>query len=112
MHLIGLLFLLLLGPCAIGVSDSISTPTTDMVESALKNAATAEESYATSHRGKYTLSVDDLVNEGWNLTPGVTLTVASVDGFDYCLEAVHDDTPDAVHHYSSRVGMPEPGPCP
>src|SRR3989337_1252468 len=55
-------------------------------ESALKNAATAQESWATGHNGQYTNTTGDLETEGYNPVAGVTLTVFTTTS-GYCLVA-------------------------
>ena len=81
-------------------------------ESALKNAATAFESYATANNGDYSSAVKaDLVTEGFNDVNGVTLTIASPTGTDeYCLQAVHaQGVPDMF--YDSDAGVPDTAAC-
>lgn len=80
------------------------------LESILKNAATAEESYATVRPGRYTDDLSKLEEEGLELREGIELTV-TVGGDQYCIEAVSVDE-DATLHYSSTTGRPKPGPCP
>jgi type IV pilus assembly protein PilA len=92
-------------------------------ESAVKNAATAEESYATDNNGAYTTEVASattgLKNEGlrYNET-NITLTVG-VDNTagTYCVKAVHNlDTAGSVRWYHSNEGTPRKtvgvAPCP
>ena len=81
------------------------------IQSALKNAATAEESYLTANNS-YTAVAADLANEGWKKASSVTLTAATaVNGsVDYCLVATHAELP-AGHawktaSYDSDVGEP------
>jgi type IV pilus assembly protein PilA len=80
-------------------------------ESALKNAATALESYATANNGDYSAAVlADLTTEGYNDVAGVTLTIGTVSASDYCLDAVHDQSiPDMM--YTSADGVPTEGTC-
>ena len=86
-------------------------------QSALKNAATAAESYATSQpAGTYAgLDPDALVDEGFSPVTGVTVTVDSATGTGYCLEAEHANLPDAhpwdTAHYDSDDGEPLSGAC-
>lgn len=83
-------------------------------QSALKNAATAMESYAT---GQTPADYPDpgeealLTTEGYNAVDGVTLTIASSDGASsYCLKADHtQDVPD--YYYSSATGKPTTTSC-
>src|SRR5687767_6418890 len=111
MNLLGLLFLLFLGPCVVSESSSTSSEShavpistiDDKIDSFLKNAATAAESYAITHNGRYTMSVKDLINEGLRIEPKMTLIITDFGRgvfADYCLEAQHIDS-DSVAHYSS-----------
>jgi type IV pilus assembly protein PilA len=87
-------------------------------QSALKNAATAAESFATGNNGDYTpLDGDDgttLATEGFSPVAGVTIEVTSADAQGYCITATHDSL--AGHawedgHYDSDVGEPVAGAC-
>jgi type IV pilus assembly protein PilA len=80
------------------------------VESTLKSAATAEESYLTDS-DSYTTSVVDLEGEGLVIPPPVQLSVAHADQEGYCLEALHLDLPNEIWSYDSRFGRPERGSC-
>ena len=88
-------------------------------ESALKNAATAYESFATGNNGDYfvqpagtappavTGAAPSLEDEGFNAVSGVTLTIeASTTNSVYCLKAVHDQGVDDLF-YSSETGKPD-----
>ena len=83
-------------------------------QSALKNAATAIESYATANNGDYTgATLTDLQNEGLKVASGITVAVASATAQDYCLTATHPDLVDpgdewAVASYDSDEGEPKP----
>ena len=62
-------------------------------QSALKNAATSAESYATGANGDYTgMDLADLENEGFN-SPASTVTVAvdatETDDTQFCITATH-----------------------
>lgn len=63
------------------------------LQSALKNAATAEESYLTgSTSGNYTTAEADLVAEGFKKAGGVgALTITINGGQAFCVEAAHAD---------------------
>ena len=78
-------------------------------ESALKNAATAQESYATGNNGAYTDDLGTLEDEGYNEVSGVTIDPnVTTDG--YCITATHtQDIP--TYEYDSDVGKPEEGNC-
>jgi type IV pilus assembly protein PilA len=84
-------------------------------QSALKNAATAAESFATANNGSYApggtaMTKANLTSNGFNDTQDVTLTVVSATGTAYCLKAVH--SPATVdYYYSSTVGNPSTTAC-
>ncbi len=80
-------------------------------QSALKNAATAMESYATENNGNYDGAnvTADLEGQGYKqTTPWVKLTIAS-NASDYTLTANHDLL-DCDWIYESSVGKPEKSP--
>ena len=87
-------------------------------QSALKNGATAMESYGTTTGGDYSLATTALLDaEGWKRTSAipaanVTLTVTPNE---YCIQVLHDDLPPGhawkTSHYDSDDGEPLPGPC-
>jgi hypothetical protein len=79
------------------------------VESTLKNAATAEESYATVNEGRYTDQIAALEAEGLQVPPEVVLTVLASNK-QYCIEGSSEEL-GATLHYSSTEGLPRPGPC-
>ncbi len=77
----------------------------------LKNAATAEESYATDNNGSYTNAVGTLTTEGYVATSDVTVTVvnAATDGAGgagsgFCLKATHAKLPATTIYYFASVG--------
>ena len=83
------------------------------MESAVKNAATAEESYLTAN-DEYTTDVTLLeTEEGLKYAADVNLTITASGGTSYCIEADHDnlDAADTVY-YSSDSGEPLDGTCP
>jgi type II secretory pathway pseudopilin PulG len=80
------------------------------VESQLKNAATAEESYAVDHEGNYTRRLDDLKEVGFDPYPNVSLLIPRAGGRGYCLEGQHEAL-GAIWHYDSDVGTVERGRC-
>lgn len=60
------------------------------VQSALKNAATAQESYLTGGAAAYTTSEADLTSEGFKKAKDVTALTITVSGSSaYCIEAGH-----------------------
>ena len=86
-------------------------------ESALKNAATAMQSYATQNNGDYPSPLDHpganpqvLVDEGFKAIADVEVTIEEGSAAGYCLEAVHS-TLSAVLIYDSDDGVPKPGSC-
>jgi type IV pilus assembly protein PilA len=83
-------------------------------ESALKNAATAAESYAASRTdtpGSYTgLSTQNLTDEGFRPVNGVTVTVVSAGTGAYCLKAVHTSGV-GPYYYDSDIGKPRTTAC-
>ena len=75
-------------------------------ESAVKNAATAEESYATGDgAGSYTGDVTLLKGEGLRYNSKVTVTAAAASG-EYCIKATHADSTAATRYYWSGGGAP------
>ena len=82
-----------------------------LAQSTLKNAATAEESYATTADGRYTRRIGDLEAEGLAMAPEVQLRVIGPVREGYCLEATVIGLRGRLH-YSSDEGTPARGPCP
>lgn len=81
------------------------------LESALKNMATAEESWLTANP-TYTTSVPNLVTEGFTYSSAdVTPSVVSATGTAYCLKAVSGHDTTIIRYYSSAVGRPETAAC-
>ena len=84
-------------------------------ESALKNAATAQESFLVANGNYAGPGASTLLEpEGFNDTADVTLTIASATAAtEYCLQAVHANltAPDDTFHYDSADGQPVPGGC-
>ncbi|MGH9196816.1 MAG: type IV pilin protein [Acidimicrobiia bacterium] len=80
----------------------------DQMQSSLKNAATAQESYATANNGAYTSTLSDLESEGFNVTADVTLTLGgtSDEPTGYCMEATHTGLPGETWSYDSADGEP------
>ncbi|MHB8858435.1 MAG: prepilin-type N-terminal cleavage/methylation domain-containing protein [Thermoleophilia bacterium] len=85
------------------------------VQSDLRNAAVAEESWYTDNSATgYTNVVANLTAQGYHMSANVTLTVPSASGganAAYCLEAFHASNPTRVWHMASGVGDPVVGPC-
>jgi type IV pilus assembly protein PilA len=82
-------------------------------ESALKNAATNMESFATGNDGNYPTTTTQLEAEGFNPTANVTLViVGSSATAGYCLSADHTNisgSPD--YYYDSDDGQPTETAC-
>ena len=87
-------------------------------ESALRNAATNMESYATGNNGTYPAVGEEalLISEGYRPTTSVTVTIASSAATGYCLNADHANlgaTGTSVDYkYNSTIGRPVAGACP
>jgi type IV pilus assembly protein PilA len=84
------------------------------VESDLKNAAVAAESFATQNDGSYTgMAAADLTAEGFNQSNDVTVAVTvAADGNSYCLGGTHAQLAGENWNYQSNVGTPQDGACP
>ena len=81
------------------------------MQSALKNAATAEESYATQNNGGYTQVLVNLDGEGYKANADVTLDLSNTveDATSFCIEATHArlvGPPVEVWSYDSDDGEP------
>ena len=88
-------------------------------ESALKNAATAAESYSTGDGdGSYTINGDgttpitltELEGEGLKVASSVTVAVVSADDTTYCITATHDKLDD-TYMISNEETAPVVGDC-
>ena len=80
-------------------------------QSALKNASIAAETWATDNNGNFTgMTKDNLIDNGFTDTSGVTLTVAKTGASGYCLKAASDN-PVPVLWYNSKVGAPSQTDC-
>ena len=97
-------------------------------ESAVKNAATAIESYGTENGGDYTGAAPDtnyfdstaspatnkLMANGLKMAPDVEVAVLSADANGYCLAARHDNlttAPRYTVYFGSNVGAPSETTC-
>lgn len=78
------------------------------MQSALKNAATAEESYATQNNGGYTAVLGNLDGEGYKANADVTLDLTNTveDATSFCLAATHARLAGEVWSYDSDNGEP------
>jgi type IV pilus assembly protein PilA len=79
-------------------------------KSELRNAAVAQESFATDSPNNFYAGDGDLAGEGFNASNNVTLTVAEggANADFYCMEAYHNANPDNVWSLSSASGGGEP----
>ena len=98
------------GPCDPGVELQLCEEALVEVQSTLKNAATAEESFAVSHDGRYTGRLPALEREGLRLPPRVDLSITLIGRDGYCLEATSRGLVGSMY-YSSTEGAPLPGAC-
>ncbi|HVF20622.1 MAG TPA: DUF4190 domain-containing protein [Mycobacteriales bacterium] len=72
-------------------------------KTALRNAATAEESHYVDNR-VYTDSVEVLIAEGFTPHPDVTVVVAlSPDGSQYCIQGIHRNVSADHSEYADHV---------
>jgi type IV pilus assembly protein PilA len=78
------------------------------MESALKNAATAQESYLTGNPS-YAGAVSDLSNEGLKTAPDVSISIFQSSGTHYCMKATHTSLTSVTYYYSSNSGRPQTG---
>jgi type IV pilus assembly protein PilA len=85
------------------------------MESALKNAATAQESCLTDvncEGNEYTADIDDLLAEGLRYDEAsVTFDSIVPDGADGYVMTVSHANHDCTYVYDSEVGAPEEGTC-
>ncbi len=80
-------------------------------ESAVKNAATAMETYAADNGGAYTgATLAKLQTAGFRNTSGVVMSEPQVTATTYCLEANHDSLSANVY-FSSDTGKPSETSC-
>ena len=100
-------------------------------ESAVKNAATAAESWGTENGGTYvglcggaaatTCTAFDntaaggaanrLMDNGLKMAPAVNLAVVNADASGYCLSATHDNLSGYTVYFSSANGAPSTTAC-
>ncbi len=96
----------------------------DQIQSSLKNAATAVETYATENNGSYAgldgQTGTDLAPYGWSppLYPYLAYLRIKSTASRYCLEARHEvasataEWRDATYQSNINVPQPEPDVCP
>ena len=82
------------------------------VQSALKNAATAQESYLTGGASAYTTNETDLATEGFKKASDVTALNITVTGSSaYCIDAGHSQLTGERWQISSADSTPTQGTC-
>jgi type IV pilus assembly protein PilA len=85
------------------------------VKSTMRNAATAQESFATDHDDTYASTVADLIDEGLRFgTDDVDfddIDIISTGPTSYCMQASSAHLAMIVWHHDSDVGAPRQGPC-
>ena len=83
------------------------------MESALKNAATAQESYATGDGdGSYTADLTLLEGEGFRYADTVTpVPTVNADASEYCVSVTHDNLTGTTYGISTQSTTPEEGTC-
>ena len=82
------------------------------VQSDLRNAAVAQESYFTEHSSYTTTLTPDLTTDnGYNNSANITLTPVNGDGTGYCMQAFHTSNAAKVWFMSSANGEPRVGTC-
>jgi type IV pilus assembly protein PilA len=81
-------------------------------ESAVKNAATAMETYAADNGGSYAgATILLLEGAGFNQTDDVVMAEPVADADYYCVQANHASLDDN-YRFTSESGRPEVGSCP
>ncbi|MBI5870847.1 MAG: hypothetical protein HZB44_07835 [Actinobacteria bacterium] len=81
---------------------------TRAMQSELRNAAVAEESYFTEN-GAYTVEISELVQAGFEPSPGSDFLIVEADAYGYCLE-ISDR--NLWFYFDSTEGEPRTGSCP
>ncbi len=98
----------------IGILAAIAIPTflnqrekgwKSAIKSDLKNAAVAQESFATDNNGSYTSTLADLEGEGFNPTADVTVVPAATGATSYTLTGTHDNLPACTMVFDSTTGV-------
>ena len=80
------------------------------MESALKNAATAQESFLTANTA-YTSNTAALGSEGLKTAPDVSMGVIDATGTRYCMRATHSSLSGVTYYYDSNTGRPSTAVC-
>ena len=85
------------------------------VQSSLKNAATAQESFATDNDGDYATTVTELEDEGLRFAAVDVdfedADITAVGSTSYCMEARSTHEASIAWHFASSLGAPREGVC-
>lgn len=82
------------------------------IQSDLRNAAVAQESYFTdSTPSSYTTVLTNLEDNGYNKSANINLTLSTGTSAGYCMQAEHASNPGVWYFMSSDNGNPQPGTC-
>jgi len=76
------------------------------VQSDLRNAAVAQESYFTDHSVYINNAQGELATEGYNNSTNIVLTVPTANAGGYCMEAHHTSNAARIWYMSSANGEP------
>ena len=81
------------------------------VVAATKHLASVQEFWVnTAGSSGYTMSLNNLVQSGFNFAPDdVVPTIVAADSDQFCLEVVSQHDPTIVWHYNSSEGFPKQG---
>lgn len=82
-------------------------------QSTLRNAAVAQESWATGNNGAYATTVANLQTEGFTVSAATPVTVVSqgTSTQTYCMTTAHTSYPTNVWALGSASGAPVRGTC-
>ncbi len=85
------------------------------VKSTMRNAATAQESFASDRAGIYAITVADLIDEGLRFSTDDVdfddLDIISTGPTSYCMQASSAHLGTIAWHHESDVGASRPGAC-
>jgi type IV pilus assembly protein PilA len=82
------------------------------MKSALKNGATAAESWATEKGGDYTgMTLTNMTDEGFKYSGTLTPAVVSATASAYCLRVTDSRLSGVTYYYSSNSGVPSETAC-
>jgi len=85
------------------------------VKSTIRNAATAQESFAGGNGGLYSNTVADLIDEGLRFSATEidfdAVDIISTGPTSYCMQASSAHLASIVWHHDSDIGKPAEGPC-